>query len=202
MVSRPAAPVTPEPPVVRMTPPKRKKAPPVAKSRRISQSEHMVKQIFLFGGLAIALLALIIFTTCFLSEDAPLSGYAWSAKGSANKLVYAFIDDENGYIERRSEFVAFTYTTDGDKLIIRTEEEDTLRYRYSVDGKTLKLEDLDGAQDKTMIREGKSETGVPFICESCSKRTVGKKNKAKKDGETVVCCADCKERLTPIEEEP
>lgn len=162
----------------------------------------MMKKIFLFGGLAIAVLAIFIFITCFMSEGAPLSGYAWSSNGSASKLVYAFIDDEKGYIERRSEFVAFTYTTDGDKLIIRTEEEETLRYRYSVKGTQLLLEDLDGTQDKTLSREGKSETGVPFICESCNKRTVGKKNKAKQAGETVVCCADCKERLTPIEEAP
>ena len=155
----------------------------------------------MIAGLAIGLLAIIIFVVCFMFEDAPLSGYAWTSKGSASNLVYAFIDDENGYIERRSEFVAFTYTTDGDKLIIRTEEDETLRYRYRVDGKQLVLEDLDGNQDKTLSRDGKAEIGVPFICESCNQRTVGKKNRAKQDGETVICCDDCKERLTPIEEE-
>lgn len=202
-MSKPAAPVEQETPSVRMTPPKRKRPEPTSgRGKKNISTEGLIKKIALFGGLAIGLLAIIIFMTCFMSEDAPLSGYAWTSKGSASNLVYAFIDDENGYIERRSEFVAFTYTTDGDKLIIRTEEEETLRYHYTVDGKELVLEDLDGNQDKTLTRDGKSEKGVPFICQSCNRRTVGKKNKAKQDGETVVCCADCKERLTPIEEEP
>ena len=201
MISRPAAPVAPKP--APATPPQRREnTPPVRRSRVEKSKESLIRLSLLLGGLVVGLLAIIIFMTCFMSEDAPLSGYAWSSKGSAGNLVYAFIDDEKGYIERRSEFVAFTYTTDGDKLIIRTEEEETLRYHYSVEGKQLVLEDLDGSQDKTLTRDGKSETGVPFICESCNKRTVGKKSKAKKNGETVVCCADCKERLTPIEEEP
>lgn len=201
-MSRPTPPVVQETPPVRMTPPKRKKPEPAPGKVKKLSTENLIKKIAMFGGLGIGLLAIIIFLTCFMSEDAPLSGYAWTSKGSASNLVYAFIDDENGYIERRSEFVAFTYTTDGDKLIIRTEEEETLRYRYSVEGKQLVLKDLDGNQDKTLTRDGKSETGVPFICQSCNRRTVGKKHKAKQDGETVVCCADCKERLTPVEEEP
>lgn len=201
-----SAPVTP---VVQVAPPERSVPPqrrsqrsPARKSKKNILTESQMKKIAMIGGLAVGVLAILIFVICFMFEDAPLSGYAWSSRGSANKLVYAFIDDENGYIERRSEFVAFTYTTDGDKLIIRTEEDETLRYRYSVEGKQLVLEDLNGNQDKTLSRDGKSEAGVPFICQVCNQRTIGKKNRAKQDGETVICCDDCKERLTPVEEEP
>lgn len=197
---RPEVAAAPEP-VVRMTP-SRRRTRPAPKTTVFGIREGMLKKILFFGGLGIALLAIIIFMTCFMSESSPLAGYAWNAEGTASQLVYAFIDDENGYIERRSEFVAFTYTTDGNKLIIRTEEEETYRYEYAVSGISLTLKDLDGNQDKTMTKQGRSESGVPFICEACKDRTVGKKYKAKQQGETLTCCADCKERLDPIEEEP